>query len=237
MRASQMEFCRLDKESSGHFVSNTIENGVGSVYRPAKLGFYWPFCSLVKGKAAPGQLIMPVHRLAPNCDFDRDDMPRKLGYWKRIMDPDHTEELQAWCHAIDQERMGYVISPNKTELYFSNALSVLKGYPPNAAMLGFPKLELDDAGSLSDPGLQIDQEEDPQEHELCGAAFPTQPDITECDESGEEEDSESRGVSFCYGSDKYGLKFKYFEIKTWTEAAKSGAAAREAACQDQYTSQ
>jgi len=233
MDISQMEFCRLDKELGGQYVANTVEEGVGSVFRPARLGHYWPFRSEAKGRALFAQPIMPVHRLAPNCDFDRDDMPRRPGYWKRIMDPDHTEELQAWCHAIEQERMGYTISPNKTELYFSNALSVLKGYPPNAALLGFPKLDIDDTGRLSDPGLQIDQEDRPQEHELCA---PVSPHV-EIDEVSDEEQDCTRGVSFCYGRDKYGLQFRFFEVKPWTEAARSAAAVKEAARQDEYNSQ
>jgi hypothetical protein len=88
--------------------------------------------------------IRPVHRLPMSVgEFSFTDLPDWAGYWKVPLTTDQVNPLyRNWKLALDQQGFSYHFNPWKPELYFSNSLASAEGLPPNAKLLGLPKLEL-----------------------------------------------------------------------------------------------
>lgn len=146
----QGTFSRLDKEGNGKtigaFAKGPQSSGdpcaydPGSVFRPARLGDYWSFSDTAFAEMHGN--LMPVARMAPNFKQGFGKLPAKAAYWKKIMDPRNVLQRRTWMEFLDQHGYSYRFNPIKTELYFSNARSASQGYPPNAMLLGLPKLDL-----------------------------------------------------------------------------------------------
>lgn len=155
-------YCQEDKDfgqgkTVGKFYKPIgAEGHPGSVFRPKSVGNYWSFAGHVKGEVAKPGLIMPVTRIAANCDFHFDELPAESGYWKKNLSPRDDEGRRAWVHALDQRGFGHAFDSTETKLYFSNAFSVLTGYPPTAELLGYPKLavEIPSSDDAQQNGIQ-----------------------------------------------------------------------------------
>jgi len=139
----------------GLLSNDSLASRAGSVHKPAKLGDYWSF-SDTEPAECHGHL-MPVARLAPNFKLRPGNVPQKTAYWKKTMDPENNQQRRTWIEFLDQHGFSYRFNPAKTELYFSNSRSASLGYPPNAELLGLPKLALGEGHS--EEQIPVDEED------------------------------------------------------------------------------
>jgi len=106
---------------------------------------FWTYSSENVVKTSSPWTLRPVHRLAfTKRELRPSDLPSEAGYWKIPISLDLSDTVRCeWKRALDSKGFSYHFNPWKPELYFSNSQSSAEGLPPNAQLLGLPKLEID----------------------------------------------------------------------------------------------